>query len=109
MMAFSAAGREAEAERLLATQARALCAEGDNVAFLREVGIDATAAIRAFQRGRHAEAVRRLRPLRSQAHRFGGSHAQRDLIDLTLIEAAARDGQNLLADALRRERAARMA
>jgi hypothetical protein len=109
MMAFGAAGREAEAERLLATQARALCGEGDNVTFLREVGQDATAAIRAFQRGRYAEAVRRLRPLRSHAHRFGGSHAQRDLIDLTLIEAAARDGQNLLADALRRERAARMA
>ena len=53
--------------------------------------------------------MRRLRPLRSHAHRFGGSHAQRDLIDLTLIEAAARDGQNLLADALRRERASRMA
>ena len=26
--------------------------------------------------------------MRSVAHRFGGSHAQRDLIDLTLIEAA---------------------
>ena len=45
-----------------------------------------------------------LRPLRSHAHRFGGSHAQRDLIDLTLIEGASRDGQRLLADALRRER-----
>ena len=53
--------------------------------------------------------LRRLRPLRSQAHRFGGSHAQRDLIDLTLIESAARDGQQLLADALRSERARRLA
>ena len=48
-----------------------------------------------------------LRPIRSYAHRFGGSHAQRDLIDLTLIEAAPRDGQKLFADALKRERAAR--
>ena len=48
--------------------------------------------------------LRLLRPLRSHAHCFGGSHAQRDLIDLTLIESAARDGQRLLADALRRER-----
>ena len=55
----------------------------------------------AFGGGRYGEAVRLLRPLRSQAHRFGGSHAQRDVIDLTLIEAAARDGQALLADALR--------
>jgi len=40
------------------------------------------------------------------AHRFGGSHAQRDVIDLTLIEAAARDGRQALADALRRQRTA---
>jgi tetratricopeptide (TPR) repeat protein len=108
MMAFCGAGRETDAERLLAAQARALCAEGDNAMFVREVGADATAAVQAFSRGRYGETVRRLRPLRSHAHRFGGSHAQRDLIDLTLIEAAARDGQNLLADALRRERASRI-
>ena len=35
-------------------------------------------------------AVQLLRPVRSIAHRFGGSHAQRDLLDLTLIEAALR-------------------
>lgn len=108
MMAFCGAGRDDLAERLLAAQARALVGAGDNVQFLHDVGVDATAAIRAFAQGRHGEAVRRLRPLRSQSHRFGGSHAQRDLIDLTLIEAAARDGQSLLADALRRERAQRI-
>ena len=108
MMAFVGAGRADDATRLLATQERAaLVSEGDNVQFLRDVGYDATRAIHAFGNGRYGEAVRLLRPLRSHAHRFGGSHAQRDLIDLTLIEAAARDGQALLADALRRERAAR--
>ena len=30
--------------------------------------------------------------MRDHAHRFGGSHAQRDLITLTLIEAAIRCG-----------------
>jgi len=108
MMAFVGAGRSEDATRLLATQERAaLAGHGDNVQFLRDVGTDATRAIHAFGQGRHAEAVRLLRPLRSHAHRFGGSHAQRDVIDLTLIEAAARDGQQLFADALRRERAAR--
>jgi hypothetical protein len=33
-----------------------------------------------------------LRPVRNIAGRFGGSHAQRDLLDLTLIEAAFRSG-----------------
>lgn len=108
MMAFVGAGRSDDATRLLAAQERTVLAgHGDNVQFLRDVGSDATRAIHAFGQGRHAEAVRLLRPLRSHAHRFGGSHAQRDVIDLTLIEAAARDGQHLLADALRRERAAR--
>ena len=73
------------------------------------MGRAATQAVHAFGGGRYGEAVQLLRSLRSKAYRFGGSHAQRDVIDLTLIEAAARDGQTLLADALKRERAARMA
>ncbi len=109
MLAFVGAGRVDDAERLLAAQDTALGERGDNATvFLRDVGHDATRAIHAFGAGRYGEAVQRLRPLRSHAHRFGGSHAQRDLIDLTLIEAAARDGQSLLAEALRRERTERL-
>jgi hypothetical protein len=50
--------------------------------------------------------LRLLRPIRSVTHRFGGSHAQRDLIDLTLIESAIRGGYAPLATALAAERAA---
>ena len=50
------------------------------------------------------DASRLLRPIRRVAHRFGGSHAQRDLLDLTLIEAAFRAGQTNLAAALAAER-----
>ena len=107
MMAFVGADRQADAARLLATQARALQVDGDNAQFLCDVGRAATQAVHAFGGGRYAEAVQLLRPLRSKAYRFGGSHAQRDVIDLTLIEAAVRDGQTLFADALKRERAAR--
>jgi hypothetical protein len=38
-----------------------------------------------------------IAPVRDTANRFGGSHAQRDVISLTLIEAALRDGQSNLA------------
>ena len=55
--------------------------------------------------GRHAEAAELLRRVRREAARFGGSHAQRDVLDLTLIAAAERAGDAQLADALRRERA----
>jgi tetratricopeptide (TPR) repeat protein len=104
MMAFVGADRMGDAEHLLLAQQHALGGDSDNRLFLREVGIDATRAIHNFATGRYADAAERLRTIRPQAHRFGGSHAQRDVIDLTLIEAASRAGQSALADALRRER-----
>jgi len=108
MMAFVGAGRGTDADALIEAQQRTLRdGHGDNVMFLREVGHDATRAVRAFVEGDAAGAVRLLRPLRSHAHRFGGSHAQRDIIDLTLIAAAEKAGERLLARALRNERVAR--
>ncbi len=105
MLALVGAGRDADALRLLAAQQRALVAGGDNVGFLQDVGHAATRAVQAFGQQRWGEAQRLLRAVRHEAHRFGGSHAQRDLIDLTLIEAAERGGEHDLADALRAERA----
>ena len=52
----------------------------------------ATRAVQAFVAADHAAAVALLRPIRSGAHRFGGSHAQRDLLTLTLIDAASQAG-----------------
>jgi tetratricopeptide (TPR) repeat protein len=105
MMAFVGADRPAAARRLLEAQRAAMEAPGDNAAFTREVGHPVTLAIHAFGDGDHAGAVRLLRPVRHIAHRFGGSHAQRDFIDLTLIEAALRAGNAPLAGALASERA----
>jgi hypothetical protein len=104
MMAFVGAGRAKTADAVLEAQRAAIDAAGDNAQFTREVGDTATRAIKAFGDGDYAETVRLLRPIRSYAHRFGGSHAQRDLLDLTLIEAATRAGQDRLAAALRAER-----
>ncbi len=78
----------------------------DNAAFTREVGHPVALAIQAFGDGNYGETVRQLRGVRNIAHRFGGSHAQRDVLDLTLIEAALRSGQHALAHALCAERAA---
>jgi len=107
MMAFAGAGRQAEQQRLLEAQRRALAADGDNALFTREVGHPATLAVQAFTQGEHARAAELLRGIRSHAQRFGGSHAQRDLIDLTLLEAALRSGQRTLAAGLAAERCAR--
>jgi hypothetical protein len=61
---------------------------------------------RAFRRGDYAGATERLLPARAIANRFGGSHAQRDVIDWTLTEAALRAGLDDLAEALAHERLA---
>ena len=71
---------------------------------LREVGLPVAEALVAFGRGDVATTIRHLRPVRATAQRFGGSNAQRDLLDLTLIEAALRAKSFDLARALAAER-----
>ncbi|TJV37437.1 MAG: tetratricopeptide repeat protein, partial [Mesorhizobium sp.] len=93
------------ARTLLEAQHEAMHANDDNAAFTRDVGHPVTLAIKAFGEGNYAETVRLIRPIRAIAHRFGGSHAQRDVVDLTLIEAALRSGDRALARALAAERA----
>ncbi|MEO3384674.1 tetratricopeptide repeat protein [Mesorhizobium sp. CAU 1741] len=104
MMAFVGANRIDLAQRLLAAQDEAIAGVSDNAAFTRDVGAPVARAILAFGNGDHAETVRLLKPIRAIAHRFGGSHAQRDVIDLTLIEASLRSGNSALAAALAAER-----
>jgi hypothetical protein len=62
-----------------------------------EVGLAIGRAIRAFGDERYPQVVAELEPVRDLASRFGGSHAQRDVLSLTLIEAAIRSGQPALA------------
>lgn len=64
-----------------------------NGAMAREVGLPVARGITAFAMGRYAQCLAELEPVRDIAHRFGGSHAQRDLLTLTIAEAARRSGQ----------------
>lgn len=106
-MAFVATGRDDAVYTLAQAQAQAVCRTDDASRFLREVGLAATQGVIAHGRGDFERAVELLRPVRSQSHAFGGSVAQRDLLDLTLIDAARRAGQATLAAALLHEREAR--
>jgi hypothetical protein len=94
-------------QAVLESLERAAAGEADTAAFAREVGLPVARAVQAFGQGRYGETVAMLRPVRGIASRFGGSHAQRDLIDLTLIEASLRAGLPTLARALAAERLAR--
>jgi hypothetical protein len=104
MMAFVADGRDRAADALLAAQQQAMSGSSGNARMTWEVGYPLCAGLRAFGRGDYATCISLLRPLRSRLNRFGGSHAQRDVFDLTLIEAARRDGHYALLRALANER-----
>jgi len=54
--------------------------------------------------GRHDQACDLLLPLRDTTHLFGGSHAQRDLIALTLLDSSIQAGRPALARHLLNER-----
>ena len=106
MIAYVATGARASAKRLLAAVERAAEGDGTNARMEREVGLPILRAIEAFGRGKYAETVGLLMPVRYRAHAFGGSHAQRDILHRTLVEAALRARQFALANALATERTA---
>ena len=70
---------------------------GDNRQVMAEVGRRLIEGMLAFARGDFARAVDEILPVRADAVRIGGSHAQRDIVNLTLIAAAERSGQRRLA------------
>jgi hypothetical protein len=103
-IAFACAGRDDLVEQVRQAQARAQQRDDDNAQMTRTIGAPAIAAVLAFNAGDYGRCVELLRAIRNQAQRFGGSHAQRDLLDQTLLVAARRSGQASLASALETER-----
>ena len=106
VMALTGAGRLAEARRVVAATRKACEGEGSNAEMAREVGYPVVQAMLAFGEGRYRDCAAGLCAVRGFAHRFGGSHAQRDVLQLTALEAALRGGDGALAHALAAERRA---
>ena len=104
VMAFSGAGQIEMCQIVFEAQNKAMLLDNDNAIATREIGRPVCEAFVAFAQGDYAHVVNLLRPIRNTASKFGGSHAQRDVIDLTLIEAAVRSGNRALGDALAFER-----
>jgi hypothetical protein len=95
MMAFVLAGRDREADRLIEDLEWTIKnGSGTNVMMTRDVGLPLCRAIREFGEEQYGNTVALIEPVRDTANRFGGSHAQRDVLTLTMIEAAIRGGQH---------------
>lgn len=101
-MAFIGAGRRNDALDLL------VAGEGGEANEMRRwmerIGRPIIEGLVAFDRRQYAEAAERLFPARQIYGAFGGSHAQRDVIDWTLTEAAIRGRLHGLAESLAAER-----
>lgn len=104
-MAWLGAGREDDVQHLEA-KLRAAGQHSEATRWAVEIGADLVAGFAAFWRGRFDEAIELLWRSRAITNRFGGSHAQRDVIDWTLTEAALRGGRRAMAEALAHERLA---
>jgi tetratricopeptide (TPR) repeat protein len=104
IMAFLGAGRTADAERTLKAMRKAAADTGDNAYMTRKIGLPAAEAFVAFDAGRYGECVEKLGSVRGIAQRFGGSHAQRDILSLTALHAALRGGFAATAEAFAAER-----
>lgn len=90
MLSFVGAGDWDRAQRLELALARAQSLPTRHGATTRQVGLPACRALMAFGRGNGTLAITLLASLPALAHRFGGSHAQRDVLHLTLLHAIER-------------------
>lgn len=108
VMADVGAGRLDDARAVIARVRAAAAATGSvpgtNGWMATEVGLPAAEAVLAFGEGRYADVVALLAPIRTHFNWFGGSHAQRDALQRTLLEAALRAGEHDLARGLSAER-----
>jgi tetratricopeptide (TPR) repeat protein len=108
VMALLGAGEVHRAETWLARCAERALQPSDagksNHLMSREVGLPLMRGLVALQHGDADGAVDLMAPVRAQAARLGGSHAQRDLIDQTLLAAAAQGGRISLGRGLLNER-----
>ena len=106
LMAFLATGNQRQAKRVLDGLTTASRRADTNGMMSREVGLPMARALGAFEGRISRSRSTSCNVCAPYAQRFGGSHAQRDLLQLTATEAALRAGRRSLARALVAERLA---
>jgi tetratricopeptide (TPR) repeat protein len=107
VMAFLGAGLDREVERVVAALRASASSPSEMGQWAARHALPLVEGFIAFWRGRYGAAVELLLNGRAIANAFGGSHAQRDIIDWTLAEAAMRGGIGPVAHGLANERLAK--
>jgi tetratricopeptide (TPR) repeat protein len=104
LLARLGAGDRDGLEAFVEAMAKAQGAGPSNRRMAAQVAAPLGQALLDYGRGRWAEAAQGLFDARDAAQGFGGSHAQRDILTLTLLDAAARAGERDLARHVLNER-----
>ena len=104
--AFVGAGDSVHVERSLGVLRHRAAGDDPGARRVRDIWLPVAKALAAFGNGDYGAAVEGLGEIRLIDHGIGGSHAQRDALNLTLIEAALRHREVRLARALAAERMA---
>ncbi len=106
VMAYLGAGRDQPLERIRAALQDPTEQGGEVRNWARYTGLPLVEGFIAFWHGEYRKAAERLYGARYIVNSFGGSHAQRDIIDWTLMESVLRGGLRNLSEALASERLA---
>ncbi len=106
VMAYLGTGRDDDIARNLQDLRMTSNEDSEIAEWTRRTAIPLIEGFTAFWRKDYHTAVERLHSARFIVNSFGGSHAQRDIIDLTLMEAAIRGEYFNLATGLANERLA---
>lgn len=105
-LAFAAAGDQEALDRTI-DGLRAAAGQGN--VLVQEMTLPLVQGIAAFAEGNYSETVRLMEPPIRQLARIGGSHAQREVFEDTLLEACLRAEQFDRAEDILRERLGRRA
>lgn len=106
VMAYLGAGRYEEVERIQSIFLSISNPRNEVDVWAHQTGFPLIKGFQAFWNGDYKTAVDNLYRVRYISNSFGGSHAQRDIIDWTLTEAALRGGMRNMAESLANERLA---
>ena len=107
-ISLSAAGKGDEKELLDAMQAYAESHGDDNARVTDAIGLPLARAMVAYREGAYDAVVETLLPIRYHLFKLGGSHAQRDLFNMVLIDSTLKSGRINVAKMLVSERLCRL-
>lgn len=104
VMAYLGAGQEQKVDRISTLLQESSERNTENAQWTKTIALPLIAGFYAFWKGNYRSAVEELHAVRYTANQFGGSNAQRDIIDWTLTEAALRGNLRDMATSLANER-----